>query len=169
MVSPGVDDLTKARRHAEKLSRQYHPHGWYEGDYSVEGCTRQVSMWENVVFKAHSNIVYCDNKLEWKFYNSSPSELREMCAKPLYISKNGRVLVMERIPSTLKNDELWYSDYLDKEDALDNFNHKLVHLINKVYGKGVGLDSTDDNHSDNVGVTKTGELKWIDYAGYNGG
>lgn len=165
MLFPGFDSETTIRHHAEQISRQY-VDGYFDGPRTVSGASRSVSMWDDVVFKAHIRQSCQDNRREWDFYNGCTDELKTMCAKPLYISKNGRVIVMERVKSTIGS---WFPDYQDCLAALREFNNKLVELIDAMNGTDdyliSGASLCSDNHASNVGVTSDGVYKWIDYAG----
>ncbi len=172
MIAPGVSQEDKIKSHAEKLSRQY-SEGYsgsmcYSGPSEFSGCYRSVSMWDTVVFKAHilKTTTYECNRREWEFYHEATAELQAMCVKPVYISKNGRVLVMERVEDTIRR---WYSNRgLDHYDALVEFNDDLRRLIDEMNGtedyEKSGKGMCRDNHAGNIGVTSDGELKWLDYA-----
>jgi hypothetical protein len=172
-IAPGFNpadklqrETHKIERQAEKLSRMYRCNE-YSGPSSTAGSYRSVYMSGSVVFKAVTRPSCQDNQREWKFYSESSDELKAMCVKPLYISENGRVIVMQRVVSTLLDDSKWYCDSNDRDDALETFNTIIGDMVRDEHDEHAAWQALNDNHGDNVGVTETGELLWIDYAGYD--
>src|SRR6185436_20732867 len=83
---------------AEFLSEQYDAHGKFMLESDAQGCTRACIIEKGYAFKAVHKAKESDqNRSEWDFYTMTTDEIRALLAKPLYISKNGRVLVMEAL------------------------------------------------------------------------
>ncbi len=119
------------------------------------GATRTCIISGNYAFKAvqvAKNAV--ENRSEWDFYAMTTDEIRAKLAKPLYISQNGRVIVMEVCTG-------WYertpaqrttTGYLEpNEEAV-----KL--LVQNTHGF-----TLQDLHGNNWGVTSDGRAVVLDY------
>src|SRR6185436_9865260 len=91
------------------------------------------------------------NRSEWDFYTMTTDEIRAMLAKPLYISKNGNVLVMERLMPWHSSD----ASYDEREKQENVLNNATV----QAYGFVIG-----DFHGGNWGIHKDKRTLLLDYA-----
>lgn len=139
--------------HAEWLSEQYNEDGQYLHMTTSTGCSRSVQIESGFAFKAvHSAKYFAQNRSEWDFYHMTTDEIRAMLAKPLYISRNGRVIVMEALTP-------WYGHKLRFTMDYDEIRAKLHILTDSAYGFKIG-----DLHGGNWGVRKDGTVIALDYA-----
>lgn len=87
--------------HAEMIATKYVDDGVLDLKYNgnnKSGCSRLCEVIDDYAFKAvHSSRNASQNRSEWDFYCMTTDAIRKMLAKPVYISRNGNVLVMERI------------------------------------------------------------------------
>jgi hypothetical protein len=84
---------------AEHYSLQYDDDGYYVRDSDKhKGTSRAVHLEQHYVFKAvKKQRAWKQNRAEWDYYTSTTDEIRRHLCKPLYIARNSRVIVMERI------------------------------------------------------------------------
>lgn len=103
--------------------------------------------WPFLVFKYEYRNDVRANLSEWATWNQASADEKEFLAKPYYLSKNGRVLVMERVGT--------YPEYgpLPKghDEAIDELFEALGHL------------AWDADSSCNIGPSGSGP-KLYDYA-----
>jgi len=131
---------------AEFLSTEYNEDGSFKYDSEHSGLYRTVFLEGQFAFKAACRKKFaCLNQSEYDFYTMTTDEIRVCLVKPLYISKNGRVIVMELVnplgtESTLKVDQ------------------RLSNLMNNSYGFNLS-----DLHEKNWGVRQDGTVVVIDY------
>lgn len=82
--------------HAEMLSEAYDDRGRFRNTTDRIGSYRTVIVEGGYAFKAMlRNDRDPMNRAEWDFYASASDEMRAKLAKPLYLSRNGNVIVME--------------------------------------------------------------------------
>ena len=140
---------------AEFLSQQYNGEGIYQMISGSSGCTRSVLIEGGYVFKAvHRTKDANQNRAEWDFYTMTTDEIRAKLAKPLYISRNGNIIVMEVLTP-------WYSRKDPKGDVyggLTQFEESLLNLTNSVHGFHMG-----DLHGGNWGIRADGTVVLLDY------
>jgi hypothetical protein len=119
------------------------------------GCTRSVLIEGGYVFKAVHRLKDANqNRAEWDFYTMTTDEIRAKLAKPLYISRNGNIIVMEVLTP-------WYSRKDPKGDVyggLTQFEESLLNLTNSVHGLHIG-----DLHGGNWGIRADGTVLLLDY------
>ena len=103
-----------------------------------------------------------DNQDEWNIYHSMPEEVQVLMAKPLAISGDGTVLIMERMEETL-------SRRADDQDTATRWADSFELILRKALFQHAGLSEeqidviTHDNHNSNIAFDKAGNLRWIDY------
>ncbi len=101
------------------------------------------------------------NTAEWNFYRSLPAKARKLFAKPTQISKCGRVLEMEYVDIIIENIEGYRDDDYDWENPLDH--PAITKAMAKLRKLGIE-DIVYDIHNGNVGITKSRQVKIVDYA-----
>ena len=82
---------------AERLSLSYTERGRYTGRSDACGSWRSVAYFDDYVVKSVQEAQDRDCQMEWDFYVGTTDEVRAFLAKPLYISRNGRSIVMEKL------------------------------------------------------------------------
>lgn len=126
-------ELKPYQRFAERLSKTKRKYAYnLDEDFDClnsigAGASRTVYSHPDfpfVVFKITKSATNPSNKDEWDFYwNKANKKQRKILAKPLYISENGRVLIMERVRTTAKakaefNETLYSLDVENRFDAI---------------------------------------------------
>ncbi len=131
------------------------------------GAFRSVRIEEGIALKFARRDRYAShNKAEWDVWHKMSKSAQKVTAKPLCISNCGRILAMEAVPLTLRQD---YNNENRPSFAIDlrHFNDILRTLLEE---SGFSSDETreliGDNHASNVGVRENGDLCWIDYASW---
>jgi len=155
--------MSRLEKIASLLKRHRNADGYYDDDFDEidlkkafglewigGGISREVYRRPNgrTVFKIGD--VNC-NRTEWNLYKCAPAALRDLLAKPLRISRCGRVLEMEFMPVTLdkvRGDKSW--------ELKDEFRS---HVRRQKYYSLLGSDI----HTGNVGVNRRGVMKMVDY------
>ncbi len=128
---------------------------------SEGGAYRKVILDTEVVYKLTRNGTrdVIANRDEWNRYHAVPEEVRHLLAKPLYISDDGSVIVMERFRSTLK------------EHNPDNVKSKDFEEMTARKFQAAGVDEDLayrilwDCHYGNIGHKMDGTLALLDYGG----
>lgn len=124
------------------------------------GCSRIVWLCDDIAYKfLRSNPMHANNNAtEWNLYNEVSDEVRGMMAECLAISENGEVLAMCAMSCVIRD-----SDSHSQDDRR-RFNKALCQALER---SGIEEEQakllTNDNHSENIGVDASGELRWIDY------
>jgi hypothetical protein len=112
---------------AERLSNSYNRNGYYDGD-SSPGCTggtRTVLIQDQYAFKmARTTAAAVANMVEWDFYAMTTDEIRAMLSHPFYISRNGNVVVMERL-QTRDNPYNKVVQFIDELKAVVDLAHNI--------------------------------------------
>lgn len=129
--------------HAEAMSLNYNENGWYQGDSGLNGCSRSVELRGGFAFKAVFSARNRDNVAEWDFYTMTTDEVRQYLAKPVYISRNGRVIVMEELTVDI---------------AYSHIAKALVKATKKAHNFALY-----DLHSGNFGQRADGTVVCLDY------
>jgi hypothetical protein len=165
-----VSTISKIRKRVERIAStlSYADKGYLDHGVKcdADGSYRYVQFAGNVVYKILIDRNCPHNLYEWQLYQRAHKTLRAMMAQPLHISRCGSVLAMRRIPHLI-TEELEYDSDIVTYEPIIRFNEKLERELIKCGvspGRIQGLIT--DNHPRNIGRTKTGKLKWIDYAGY---
>lgn len=99
-----------------------------------------------------------NNRHEYMSFWQFPQSVRDLTTTPYYISKCGRVIAYEYVPTMLWDDR-------PRHDAeMTEFNNKLRELL-KAGGMSHGDadDITGDNHGNNVGIRADDSLVWLDF------
>lgn len=135
---------------AETLSLQY-ANNFFSGGHDDAGAWRYVKLAEGCVFKSVGLPQHLDSFFEWAFYTSVCDEVREFLCKPLYISRNKRTVVMERV--LIVDDENEFLRHTDRTD-------RLRQLLSQEYD----INGFSDLRRGNVGLRKDGKLVVTDYA-----
>ena len=136
---------------AEQMSHEY-VDGRFRNKTDHTGAFRSVQLVEQYAFKATTRQNQASvNWSEWDFYTMTTDEIRAKLCKPVYISQNGNVLVMERLERARDSKTLPW-------DAVNNAATELDQMTEAQYGFCIG-----DLHGGNWGVTKSGLLLALDY------
>jgi len=113
------------------------------------GTTRTVLIGEKIVFKAVTNgsSTHC-NIFEWELYSIVPDWARPHFCRPLYISRNGRVIVMERLATGVTGVEI--------KNLKNRFREKISDAgeISRLFSDDIPI---------NLGF-KNGQIQFLDYA-----
>jgi len=145
-------------------------------EYDVHGAFRAVRVFDGFAIKfARASYQAVQNRAEWDTYRKFPESVKTVAAKPICISKCGRVMAIEAVTTTLRaahrddnrgggQPEWWETE----QTELCEFNEKLLALLTRDGGFSDDEIRTlmCDNHGNNIGVRENGELCWIDYAAY---
>jgi len=135
----------------------------YLGDmpnYIGRGCARYVfSLNEDYVLKYQKNItVFCGgNREEYNLYQSLKKEKNSFIkyfAEPVFISKDGKFLIMEKMEMTME--DVNRGDSEDRTEILEE-NQKIVSILEEKFG-------IKDLHSENTMINKYKKIKVVDYA-----
>lgn len=139
---------------AEEMSLDYSD-GYYQRSkgQDSDGLYRSVILRDGYAFKAIKSTVNPDCIAEWDFYTLTTDEIRAMLAKPVYVSRNGRVIVVE---------EVRVGVYPDDEQALAELERSLRRLSKETYG----FDYFCDFGTRNMGFTQDGRAVMIDWANF---
>lgn len=144
--------------HAEKLSTDYGENGRLKTRSNRSGLYRHTFVVDGYAFKVASIEGENDcNVAEWDFYSMTTDKVRKWLAKPLYITKNGNVIVMEVLK--VKEDERTDESEWDWSCKAGKGETKLRGIVEKAHN---GLVLTD-LHSGNWGEDPKGNLKCLDY------
>lgn len=136
---------------AESLSMDY-SHGTFNRTSERRGASRTVIVEGGYAFKAVQNERYAgNNRVEWDFYHMTTDAIRAKLAKPLYISRNGNVIVMEALTP-------WRERNLDFE-RLGRYEREIDNLTRAEHG----IDSIGDLHGGNWGIRDDGSVVVLDY------
>lgn len=132
---------------AEELSLSYNEKGFSSADYDSRGSWRNVRLKDQYAFKSVQNMNDPDCVLEWDTYIFIHERMRNFLAKPLYVSRNGRTVVMDRLDTSI-------ACYESKEFC-DSFHDAL---------KECGYTFTvGDIKSANLGKRQDGTIVLLDY------
>lgn len=135
---------------AEFLSLQY-VDDRYQMATKLSGCTRTVRIEGQYAFKAVFNAKNANqNRAEWDFYTMTTDQVRAKLAKPLYISRNGNIIVMEALTP-------WY-DRSDDDSCLSRHETEIEAITRETHGFTMG-----DIHGENWGVRASGVVVLLDY------
>lgn len=139
----------------------------FENSESAHGSFRSVLIENGVAIKLARYDRYAShNKAEWETWHRMSESVQRITAKPLCISNCGRVLAMEAVPLTLRQD---YNNENRPSYQIDlrHFNDTLKTLLEE---SGFSSDEVreliGDNHASNIGIRENGDLCWIDYASW---
>lgn len=101
------------------------------------------------------------NRKEWDTYRKFPESVKAITAKPICISKCGRVMAIELVATTLSKRKK-QDPTLERQE----FNARLKKLLTEsgLFEVNEIRHLLSDNHVGNIGVRENGELVWIDYA-----
>jgi len=132
---------------AEELSLSYNDKGFSSADYDNCGSWRNVRLKDQYAFKSVRNMNDPDCVLEWDTYIFIHEDMRDFLAKPLYISRNGRTVVMDRLDTSVSCHE--------SGEFEDRF-----HAALKEHGYTF---TVGDIKSANLGKRKDGTLVLLDY------
>lgn len=129
--------------------------------YLGSGSSRVVYRCGEFVVKletGHGIHANSDNFAEWEYYHNSDNAIREHLAVPYFISPNNAVLIMEYVPKRM-------SDIISDCDD-DDARYDLVLEVMSFFEKLRERDqySTNDAHSQNMGVRSDGSYAIFDYA-----
>lgn len=134
---------------AEKMSHEY-TDGRINNTSETAGAYREVFLHDQYAFKAVGRDCDIDtNRAEFDFYTMTTDEIRAKLAKPVYISRNGRVIVMERVTPWRK---------AQPELSAYKTASEIEAFVNKIHGCNIG-----DLHDGNFGIRDNGEIVVIDY------
>lgn len=128
----------------------------------ASGNYRAVIFDTDVVYKLVFGGKYqCSNRTEWDNYHDLPEPLKPMFAKPLYLSEDGSVLVMERIKHG--------SAYEHNPHCMDR--HDVADIYTKQFAAcGISADDANrwlwDVRRSNFGFRENGSVVMFDYASY---
>lgn len=147
LVTMNADEMVQL---AERLSTSYDG-CIYTGESDDFGAWRSVKIFDDFVVKTVSHSEHKDCLFEWCFYTMVDDEVKNYLCKPLYISRNGRSVVMERL--NILNDR-------DEYEKNENRIRELANLLSSRYG----IKYLCDIRSGNVGYRKDGALVCSDYA-----
>ena len=90
---------------AEQLSTRYNDKGRTTATYDACGSWRNVVLRGDFALKSVQNFNDPDCILEWDTYIFIDERMREFLAKPAYISRNGRTIVMRRLSTPVSFEE----------------------------------------------------------------
>jgi len=90
---------------AEELSLAYNDKGFSSADYDSCGSWRNVRLKDQYAFKSVRQRNDPDCVLEWDTYIFIDERMRDFLAKPVYISRNGRTVVMDRLDTSISCEE----------------------------------------------------------------
>lgn len=135
---------------AEEFSKAYTSGGSSSQQYDACGAWRNVVLRDAFAFKSVQNATDPDCVAEWDFYAMTTDEIRALISKPLYISKNGRTVVMERLQPLQWQDE-------DNEQYIATWK-RLLRLIRATYKADLG-----DIKPSNFGKRSDGSVVMLDY------
>lgn len=136
---------------AEFLSQHYED-GKFQERSPREGAYRACLVEDGYAFKAVHNVRDVNaNRAEWDFYAMTTDEIRAKLAKPVYISRNGLVIVMVAITP-------WRERKNGFEGNLSHWENELDELTKSTYGFNIG-----DTHGGNWGVDSEGNVLMLDY------
>jgi hypothetical protein len=140
---------------AEFLSTQYDCGTFQLGSDSA-GAARKCIVEGEYAFKCiKEERDAVQNCSEWDFYTMTTDSIRAMLAKPVYISRNGNVIVMEAlIPWRERNDP-----NEEKYGYLSHWEKCLDEDMSATYGFTIG-----DSHGGNWGIEADGTVVMLDYA-----
>lgn len=128
----------------------------------ASGSYRAVIFDGSIVFKLNWSGSRGDsNRTEWQNYHDLPEELRPYFAKPLYITPDSSVIVMERLPKVLRDTR----EYDRCEISPVDVENDLVKLFESYMTDEDPFERyLWDVSSSNVGVRDDGSFALIDYA-----
>lgn len=140
--------------HAEYLSLQY-VEDRYQKITGSSGCSRSVTIEGEYAFKAVHNAKNANqNRAEWDFYLMTTDEVRAKLAKPVYISRNGNVIVMEVLTP--------WTDRTDRDGTkyggLSRHETMIETLTNEAHGFAMA-----DLHGGNWGIRPDNTVVLLDY------
>ncbi len=145
---------------AESLAANFKEDGSYNAPYS-ETAKHPSGMYrfaivENVVYKVAfgKNGRQC-NQAEFDFYVMTTDSIRAKLAKPLYVSRNGNVIVMERLKMKENMNGPEYNAFISD---CDKTRIELIAEINDAYGFRF-----KDSHDGNFGRNSNGDVVCSDY------
>lgn len=132
------------------------------------GASRSVRIEDGIAIKfARYDRYASHNKAEWATWHRMSESVQKITAKPLCISNCGRVLAVEMVPLTLRQD---FNNNNRPNYLIDllHFNDKLKALLEESGFSGNEIrELLGDNHASNIGVRENGDLCWIDYASWS--
>jgi hypothetical protein len=124
----------------------------------AKGATRWVMFFGDYVLKIEkgdSNFGDKSNRAEWDFYTVLTDDQRKLYAKPVYITENGKVLVMERI-----------TNRLDAPRTAPDYG-VLIDEIRDAFPERARWEVLADLHGNNVGWnSRIGRWQVLDYGGW---
>lgn len=133
---------------AEKMSEEYGTDGRFKHASNRGGLYRTVFLEGGYAFKAVWNVKdAATNRAEFDFYVMTTDDVRAKLCKPLYISQNGNVIVMQKVAPGIYDD-----DERDAEEEALSEQTLGAHNI-----------SIGDLHGNNWGRTPEGDAVAIDY------
>jgi len=144
--------------HAEKLSKDYDPGtGRIRKRSNRSGLYRHTFVEGGYAFKAvgRDGDNTC-NVAEWDFYCMTTDEIRKWLAKPVYISENGNVIVMEVLKVRQDMPDNKQRAWSERAGASER---ALIRLVERTHN-GLCLS---DLHGGNWGEDQNGTLKCLDY------
>ena len=122
--------------------------------YIGQGKTRDVyALSERFVLKVQDNESghvdeHGGNREEFEHYKIFSDEAKECAAKPFFITKNDKFMIMERMLVTIEDmcsEEVDWDRAWEVEEALSDFG-------------------VSDMHTSNIMINESGEYKVVDYA-----
>lgn len=146
--------------YAEQLSLRFNP-GDGRSDITMEertagGAYRDVIVKGGFAFKvAQGSYEIPANLSEWDFYCMTTDAIRKLLAKPVYISRNGRCIVMEELTPWRKVADTPRSPGYKRMDSTER---ALNLLCERTIRRTIS-----DLHGGNWGVTQDGKIKCLDY------
>jgi len=123
------------------------------------GCSRAMIARNGVAYKMALNTrQIAINRTEYMTFWKFPASVRALTTTPYYISKCGRVIAYELVPSTV-----WDSDTRNTNDA-QKFNDTLAKLLKESgMERNAICELLQDNHECNLGVRADDSLVWLDF------
>ena len=160
VVYLGDMEIDQMIAQAEKLSLSYTDGMPDTRDIYREGCYRTCDIDGGFAFKIslRDTGTVC-NRAEWDFYTMTTDDVREVLAKPRYISRNGKVIVFDCL--TMNKDTGGYNTVLRNEfDSQARVAaNELTRIVSSAHKVGIR-----DLHEGNFGRDDgTNEMLCTDY------
>lgn len=163
--------ISKLTKRIRDLALTAYKDGYLRHEFSdvesAHGAFRSVLIEDDIAIKfARYDRYASHNRAEWATWHRMSESVQRITAKPLCISNCGRVLAVELVPMTLRQD---YNNDNRPNLHMDlrHFNDNLKTLLEESgFSSDEVRELVSDNHAGNVGIRENGDLCWIDYACY---